>query len=292
MSNLRDTIWHKWFMQPYQLACITDVGEGVPVVMLHGLGRHAGVWHHLIEYLQSRPYRLVAFDLLGFGTSPKPDWPEYSVDDHANAVIASLRQRKTKTPVILVGHSMGCLIAVRIAKLQPGLVKHLVLYEMPLYSGLPDTKHYRMRLDFYFRLYKRIIQYQPNFETSNARAGQRIAEKIMEVSMTPDAWRAFVRSLEHTIMEQNTNEDLKDIDAPIDVIYGTRDRLVIRGKTRLLFGEDVTNITAHTIRESHRISDKASRFLAERIDAAASGSTEAEIKAGKPLHRKLLRRKP
>ncbi len=292
MNSLYDTVWHKWLKRPYQLACVTDIGEGAPIVMLHGLGRHAGVWRHLVGQLQNQPYRLIAFDLLGFGTSPKPDWVQYNVDDHASAVIVSLRQRKVKTPVILVGHSMGCLIAVRIARLQPKLVKHLILYEMPLYSGLPETKRYRLRLDFYFRLYKRIIEYQPNFEASNARAGQRLAEKLMEVSMTPSVWRAFIRSLQHTIMEQKTNVDLKHIDAPVEVIYGTRDRLVIRGKTKLLFGEDATNITAHTIRESHRISNKASQFLTERIDAAASDSTQAEIKAGRPLHNKLLRRKP
>ncbi len=290
-SKLHDTVWHKWLRRPYRLACITDSGVGVPVVMLHGLGRHAGTWQHVVEELQGRPYRLLAFDLLGFGASPKPDWINYTVDDHVHAVIASLKKYKISGPVILVGHSMGCLISVRIAKLYPELVRHLVLYEMPLYSGLPETKLYRLRLDFYFGLYKRIIAYKPAFGGKTGRTGQKLVEKLLDIQMTPDIWRSFVRSLEHTIMDQRTSQDVRAVAAPIDVIYGSRDRLVIRGETKLLFGQDVKNITAHTIRESHRVSPKASKFLVERIEAAASNSTQAEIKAGRPLHRRLTLKK-
>ncbi len=260
-------------------------------MLLHGLGSRGITWQRIADLLQDRPYRLIAFDLLGFGASPKPDWLQYDVDDHAAAVVASIRQRRIRGPVILVGHSMGCLIAVRIARSYPEIVRHLVLYEMPLYSGLPETRLYRVRLNFYFRLYKRIIAYKPNFSGKGTRAGQKIAESILETKMTPDIWRAFIRSLEHTIVAQRTNEDLKAVAAPIDIIYGSRDRLVIRGKTRLLFGEDVKNITAHTIRESHRVTVKASAFLAERINAAATNSTMAEIKAGLPLHRIVFSKK-
>jgi len=49
------------------------------------------------------------------------------------------------------------------------------------------------------------------------------------------------------------------------VIYGTRDQLVIRGKVREIFGDDAQHVTAHTIREAHIISRKASRFLLSRI---------------------------
>jgi hypothetical protein len=148
---------------------------------------------------------------------------------------------------------------------------------MPLYSGLPDTRRYRLRLNAYFRLYKQIIKYQPHFEhvtpdeQSHGRlykASQKIGERMLGTKMTPDIWRSFVRSLEHVIVEQQTGDDLKQISTPIDVIYGSRDRLVIRGKTKLLFGEDTQNISDHTIRESHRISAKACTFIASRIQAA------------------------
>lgn len=281
-----DAVWHGWFRRPYRLACMVDVGpkDRPVIVLLHGLGRSAQVWEYLVGMLPHDRFRIVAFDLLGFGDSPKPERIRYAVDDHARAVIASLSRQRVRKPVIIVGHSMGCLIAARVARLRPDLVRHLVLYEMPLYSGLPEKRLYRLRLNIYFSLYDRITQFRPIFSGDGKSRAQRLAESIAGFTLNDATWKPFVKSLRHTIMEQTTADDLRHIQVPIDVIYGSRDQLVIRGKTQLIFGEDVTNITAHTIKESHRISEKASTFLAERVRAAASeGHTQREIDAGRPL---------
>jgi len=74
-------------------------------------------------------------------------------------------------------------------------------------------------------------------------------------------------------MQQTTSEDLKHIKAPMDVIYGSRDRVVIKGKTKALFGEDATNIQSYTVKASHNVSKKASLFIAQRIQAAVNGET-------------------
>jgi pimeloyl-ACP methyl ester carboxylesterase len=268
MAQLSDTIWHKWLKRPYRLHISTNHGSGSPVVLLHGLGRSADVWQHMSELLATKPVRTVALDLLGFGQSPKPDWLQYNTDDHAKAVIAAIRHLRLKQPVVLVGHSMGCLVAVRVARLRPDLVRHLILYEMPLYNGLPDKRGYRLRLKFYFALYERIVAFKPIFKGAGKKRAQKLAERIAGFTLDDATWKPFVRSLKHTIMEQSAHQDIKQIKLPMDVIYGTRDRVVIRGKTTEIFGEDVANITAHNIRENHGISKKASRFIMERIDAA------------------------
>lgn len=290
MNNAKDTVWHKWLGRPYRLARVTDVGQkSMPtIVLLHGLGRSAQVWEYLVGTLQETgKFRVVAFDLLGFGDSPKPDWTRYDVDDHARAVAASIRASRPKGPVILVGHSMGCLVAVRVARLYPDLVRHLVLYEMPLYKGLPESRLLKLRLNIYYGLYERITQLRPIFSGPGKGRAQKLAERVAGFTLSDDTWKPFVRSLKHTIMEQTTHQDLPRISVPIDVIYGSRDQLVLHGKTKLIFGEDVKNVTAHTIKESHRISAKASDFLADRIrSAAAVGHTKREMKAGQPLPRR------
>jgi pimeloyl-ACP methyl ester carboxylesterase len=263
-----DTVWHKWLKQPYRLAKPFDFGRGQPVVLLHGLASSSDAWKLLLSELEHKPFRVLAYDLLGFGSSPKPDWLRYNSDDHALAVIAALDRSRLKKPAIIVGHSMGCLVAVRIARLRPDLVKHLVLYEMPLYSGLPDKRRYRLRLNLYFRLYEKIIAYRPIFRGPGIGKAQRIAERFGNFRFNDNSWKPFVKSLKYTIMEQTAADDFKHIRIPMDVIYGTRDRLVIRGKTKVIFGEDAEHITAHTIRVSHNITKKACHFLAERIEAA------------------------
>lgn len=267
-----DRLWHKVLGRPYQLARAIDQGEGVPVVLLHGIGRTGQVWQHVVEKLVPRGRRVVAFDLLGFGASPKPGWLTYTVDDHARAVIASLSKLASSERVILVGHSMGCLVAVRVARLRPDLVRHLVLYEMPLYEGLPEKRVYRLRTNLYFKLYKRIIAYQPTFSAENAHRAERLARKIAGFEVAKESWYPFIQSLQNTIMRQQTADDIKLLAMPMDVIYGRFDMLVIRGKARQFFGAEADHIKTHTVRAGHIISAKASQFIVERIEAVLDDS--------------------
>jgi cis-3-alkyl-4-acyloxetan-2-one decarboxylase len=267
MIRVIDRLWHQRWGHPYHLARVVDEGSGTPVVLLHGIGQSGRVWQVVVEQLSQLPCRIVAFDLLGFGGSPKPDWPEYTVDDHAQAVITALEDLKADEPAILVGHSMGCLVAVHVAKLRPDLVRHLVLYEMPLYKGLPEKLHYRFRLNLYAKFFKQIMAIEPTFNPQTARLSERMANRIAGFQVTPETWTPFVKSLEHTILAQTTAEDIKQLPMPMDVIYGRLDMFVIRGKPQHVFGSDATNIKAHTIRARHVITERAARFLTERITA-------------------------
>lgn len=277
-ASLIDRFWHRTLGRPYRLARVIDGGtpDGVPVVLLHGIGRTGQVWERVVELLAALPVRIAAFDLLGFGASPKPDWPLYDVDDHARAVIAALQKLKAGQPAVLVGHSMGCLVAVRVARLRPDLVRHLVLYEMPLYDGLPGKRIHRLRLNLYGRFYRYIIRYQPTFDAeTRVKLTERLARRIVGFEVTRDTWQPFVKSLEHTIMEQTTGEDIKQVAVPMDIIYGTLDMFVIRGQPREIIGEEADHVQSHTIRERHVISKKASRFLVERISVALGAKPAA-----------------
>ncbi len=274
-NEFLDQLWHQTLRRPYRLAKPLDSGTGQPVVLLHGIGRTGKTWQHVVELLAGRPYRLVAFDLLGFGGSPKPVWPKYDIDDHADAVIAAIRRLRLGRPAVLVGHSMGCLVALRVARRRPDLVRHLVLYEMPLYEGLPQKRRYRLRLNLYFRFYEWVTRYQPAFEVSRERL-KRLAQRIVGFEVDRETWQPFIKSLEHTIMRQTAADDLKHVAAPIDVIYGSYDMLVIGGKPHQIFGDAHEKVTAHRIRERHVISVKASRFIIERILA----TDPADVQAG------------
>jgi pimeloyl-ACP methyl ester carboxylesterase len=275
IMHIVDNLWHRRLRRPYSLAHTVDEGKGPTVVLLHGIGRSGGVWQHVVKLLgESQGCRVIAYDLLGFGASPKPDWVDYNVDDHAKSVIASLKSLHSKGPIILVGHSMGCLVAVRVARLRPDMVKQLVLYEMPLYKGLPDKRSYRARLAIYHKLFHQITLLQPTFNPDTAQLVERLTRRVVGAEINADTWQPFVKSLEHTIMEQATADDIKLLRMPMDVIYGTRDMLVIRGRVKQIFGGHADNITAHTIKERHLISAKASKFLVERIIIALQASTD------------------
>lgn len=268
IRTIFDRVWHDWFGRPYYLARRVDVGEGQPIVLLHGIGQNGHIWQHVIKQLREHPWRVVAFDLLGFGDSPKPDWKQYTVDDHASAVIASLERARLKHKIVLVGHSMGCLVAVRVARLRPDLIQHLVLYEMPLYEGLPEKRLYRIRRNWYYRLYKWVLQYEPGFDEASIRLAQRLARRITGFEVNQATWQPFIKSLEHTIMHQTAADDIKQLKMPMDVIYGSFDMLVIRGEPKAFFGEESDHIKAYNLRVGHVISRKASQFIVSRVQAA------------------------
>lgn len=264
-----DKFWHRFLGRPYRLAKRTDTGSGRPVVLLHGIGRSAEVWQPLAVRLQGKPLRLVAFDLLGFGDSPKPIWPAYDIDTHAQAVIASIKNQHFDQPVLLTGHSLGALVALRVARLRPDLVAHAILYEMPLYDGLPERRRYKARLRVYFAFYEWALKQKPTFGEAKKRFSERLATKVVGVELTPETWQPFIKTLENSIMAQTAASDIHELRMPAEVIYGLRDMVVIRGKVANIFGSDVPNITTHTINARHRITKVTANFLAERLEAAA-----------------------
>lgn len=287
--NFGERLWHQWLGRPYRLDKVIDQGSGQPTVLLHGIGRSAQVWRYVVKYLQASGHRAIAFDLLGFGASPKPNWPRYNSDVHAKAVIASIEALRLGQPVILVGHSLGALIAARVARLRPDLVRHLVLYEMPLYKGLPESRRYRWRLELYARLFQKIIDFRPTFDARNQKLLDRMGRRIIGFEVTEQTWLPFIRSLEHAIVQQTAPEDIKLLIMPTDVIYGSLDMLVVRGEPKQFFGTDNEQVLAHTIRARHAISDNASRFIVSRIRAAEQPGFAEAVKKRRTIRRGFSR---
>ncbi len=269
MQNWLITIWHQLLKRPYRLATTYDQGAGPAIVLLHGIGRTGNVWKRVTELLRTAApnTRVLAFDLIGFGASPKPDHLLYTVDDHAAAAVASIEHLRLKKPVVIVGHSMGCLVAVRVAKLRPDLVQHLVLYEMPLYEGLPQKWHYRTRINAYFKLYDWIARQNPTFDEVKRQMKQRLATRVVGADLNADSWQPYVKSLKNTIMKQSAAEDLPLLSMPADIIYGSLDFFVIRGKVQQTLGLNSKLVTLHTIKERHVISNQASQFIVDRVSA-------------------------
>ena len=110
-----------------------DTGEtpGMPVLLLHGLGDEADTWRHVLPLLADR-HRVIAPDLPGFGRSEKSK-RKHSIPFFAAAQLELLEQLSIRR-VVLVGHSMGAIIAQTIALEHPERVERLVLISGSLVS--------------------------------------------------------------------------------------------------------------------------------------------------------------
>ena len=99
-------------------------GEGPPLALLHGLGGAASNWIELAPEL-ARENRVIAVDLPGHGGSaPLSALP--NLEPFADRV-GLLLEREGALPAVLVGHSLGCVVALRLAMRSPELVRGLVL---------------------------------------------------------------------------------------------------------------------------------------------------------------------
>lgn len=115
----------------------------MPIVLLHGLNESLESFRPHLEPL-SKVARVYAVDLRGHGET---DWAEnrYSIADYAADVIAFLSANLDEPPV-LVGHSLGALVAAYIASNSDIALLGLILAEPPMFSAqmpaLQDTQFY------------------------------------------------------------------------------------------------------------------------------------------------------
>ena len=123
------------------LMAYMDVGpaqaNGRVVVLLHGRNFPSSYWAPVIKTLTEAGYRVVVPDQIGFGKSSKPSG-ELHFDALARNTIALLDALQIPKADI-VAHSMGGMLAVRIARAYPSRVGHLVL-TAPI--GLEDFRLY------------------------------------------------------------------------------------------------------------------------------------------------------
>lgn len=103
------------------------VGEGLPVVFLHGwaLGRRS--YRHAIRRLVDLGCRVYAPNLPGFGRTPELPGRSFSFGGYADWVDGFLTALKIDEPVFVVGHSFGGGVAVKLAHRHPSRVRSLVL---------------------------------------------------------------------------------------------------------------------------------------------------------------------
>jgi pimeloyl-ACP methyl ester carboxylesterase len=206
---------------------------------------------------------LIAVDLLGFGGSPKPSWPDYSLDDHTRSIRKTLRRYFWRRPVILVGHSLGCLVAIEFARRWPHMVDRLILCSPPFYT--PSQRPLRQlpkRDDIYMRAYAAARTYR-----IGALAVQYLGREAAGAGFMVDetTWPAFMKTLQSSIEEQQSYEHAVELDKPIDIIYGRFDTFLIEKRIKSVAKAN-SRITLHKINAAHSINKKYAAFIAKVIN--------------------------
>lgn len=119
------------------LSYLARPGRGTPVVLLHGIGSQARSFVPLIEALDER-FSVLAWDAPGYGNSTplavaSPDASDYAAA--LNRLLAELGISRC----ILIGHSLGTLVAARLALVSANRVAMLALISPALGYGAERT---------------------------------------------------------------------------------------------------------------------------------------------------------
>lgn len=104
-----------------------EAGKGDPAILfVHGWTCNLTDWRFQIDEF-AKEHRVVALDLRGHGQSDKPD-QDYTIAGFADDVVAFIEERGLVLPLI-VGHSMGGMIAHNVVRRRPEIALGLVLVD-------------------------------------------------------------------------------------------------------------------------------------------------------------------
>jgi pimeloyl-ACP methyl ester carboxylesterase len=209
-------------------------GAGPPVLLVHGLGGAAANWTLLAPALAVRR-RILIPDLPGHGGSA-PLSAAPSLNPFADAV-AALAEREDMLPAPVVGHSMGGVVALRLAIRRQAEISAIVLASVAGISSTsrraaiafailsamkPARRAARYRRAIGRSRHLRALVFGPA-EVSDTVA---LSARAVDGFLAAAAFHTDVETAGRALIRDDPRTDLERVICPCLVVWGARDRLV------------------------------------------------------------------
>ncbi|WP_368561746.1 alpha/beta fold hydrolase [Pseudoxanthomonas sp. UTMC 1351] len=209
--------------------------NGRTVVLLHGKNFCAATWESAIEALRAAGYRVIAPDQIGFCKSTKPEHYQFSFAQLAANTQALLKSLGIDRAVI-IGHSMGGMLAARYALQYPAAVEQLALVN-PI--GLEDWKAegvpWRDIQDWYagelktdfasIKRYQLAVYYNGQWKPEYDRWVEMLAGMYAGPGKERVAWNQALAS--DMVLNQPVVYEFPKLKVPTTLFIGQRDRTAI-----------------------------------------------------------------
>jgi pimeloyl-ACP methyl ester carboxylesterase len=215
---------------------VRTLGHGGPVVvLLHGLAASNRYWSGAYDELADHA-RLVVPDLLGFGRSRRPD-AGYGPDDHADAVAHCLQDLGADdTRAVIVGHSVGALVALRLAMRWPHLVSAVVGFAPPLFATFGDARRHLDRMGPLARVFGVDTRWAEfaceHLCQRHHRAAARLATwwrpdlpRAVALDAVEHSWASYSETLVRVVLAGDASRWIDEVDVPLRLLVGSRDRI-------------------------------------------------------------------
>lgn len=196
------------------------VGEGPPVVLLHGLGSSGSDWFPIAPFL-APDYRLLLIDLRGHGHSSLPR-SGYSIAAMAGDVLAVLAAERIEQTA-MIGLSLGGCVALQTTLAAPGRVRGLVLV-----NTFAKLRHGGMRRGRLLRLRRALGDADglARLVASSLFEDPDVQALVFERLRRNDV--GAIRRTMWAVARFDVRRQLGRVTAPVLVLAGDRDRTVPR----------------------------------------------------------------
>lgn len=215
-----------------------------PILLIHGFGAAMDQWRDNIPALAAE-HTIYAIDLLGFGASEKPP-TDYSIYLWVEQVL-SFWQKFVGVPMIIIGNSIGALVAAIAASHHPEIAAGVVTI------SLPDIEAFKALVPKWLQPIERAVKaivnaifVKPLFYLfrqpwmirfvlkgivycDRDRVDDQLVEIIAKPARDRQAAEAFLRlnrSLNQPNYSPSLTQALSKLQVPLLILWGSRDRLI------------------------------------------------------------------
>lgn len=206
------------------------------IVLLHGKNFSGAYWEKTASELLKDGHRLLIPDQIGFGKSSKPESFPYSFQLLATLTHEILEKHDIKKYTI-IGHSMGGMLATRMALMYPQEVEKLLLVN-PI--GLEDWKTMVPYTDVRklyaeelkktaedYRNYQKNVYFDGNWKPEYEKGIEILSGWTLHPEYKRVAWNAALTS--QMVFTEPVVYEFKNLTMPTLLLLGTRDRTAIGG---------------------------------------------------------------
>lgn len=117
---------------------VEERGDGPAVLLVHGIADDARGWLPVADEL-APVARAIAYDRRGYGASGAPEpYVGTTVEEQAEDAVRVI-DALTAAPAVLCGRDLGALVCLDLAKRHAGLVRGVVVIDVPLFAFVPEA---------------------------------------------------------------------------------------------------------------------------------------------------------